>query len=203
MDTLIRQIAQSFENSDLSERSEALGKAMKEVVFSGMNRCGFFKTFVYLPDFDRMEKGTLYTCFLCCEKGAENDPDPYLPYIADELNAMGVPAVPVKTKDGFRIEPVPEPEGEKAALEVFIWQKELRNPDIRICYKQVPLPYEYRCTDDLKETVRAELRKALGNCIKAENTAEKKKKGPKKAQSEKKKAENPGEKWIQPSLFDF
>lgn len=203
MDTLIRQIAQSFENSDLSERSEALGKAMKEIVFSGMNRCGFFKAFVYLSDFDRMEKGTLYTCFLCCEKGAENDPDPYLSYIADELNAMGITAAPVKTKDGFRVESVPDPEGEKTALEVFIWQKELRNPDIRICYKQVPLPYEYRCTDDLKETVRAELRKALDNCIKAENAAEKKKKGPKKAQSEKKKAENPGEKWIQPSLFDF
>ena len=203
MDTLIRQIAQSFENSDLSERSEVLGKAMKEIVFSGMNRCGFFKAFVYLSDFDRMEKGTLYTCFLCCEKGSENDPDPYLPYIADELNAMGITAAPVKTKDGFRIESVPEPEGEKIALEVFIWQKELRNPDIRICYKQVPLPYEYRCTDDLKETVCAELRKALENCIKAENAAEKKKKGPKKAQSEKKKAEDPGEKWIQPSLFDF
>ena len=203
MDTLIRQIAQSFENSDLSERSQALGKAMKEIVFSGMNRCGFFKAFVYLPDFDRIEKGTLYTCFLCCEKGSENDPDPYLPYIADELNAMGITAAPVKTKDGFRVESVPDPEGEKTALEVFIWQKELRNPDIRICYKQVPLPYEYRCTDDLKETVCAELRKALENCIKAENAAEKKKKGPKKAQSEKKKAENPGEKWIQPSLFDF
>ena len=203
MDTLIRQIAQSFENSDRSERSEVLGKAMKEIVFSGMNRCGFFKTFVYLPDFDRMENGTLYTCFLCGEKGADVDPDPYLPYIADELSALGIPAAPVKTKDGFRIDLVSGPEGEKAALEVFIRQKELRNPDIRICYKQVPLPYEYRCTDDLKESVRAELRKALENCISAENTAEMKKKGPKKARSEKKKAEKPGEKWIQPSLFDF
>ena len=203
MDTLIRQIAQSFEKNDGMEGTEALGKAMKEIVFSGLNRCGFFKTFAYLPDLDYRVNGNFYACFLCCGKDADNSPDPYLPYISDELDAMGIPAEPVRTKDGFRIDLVPDPEGEKISFEVFIWNKELRNPEIRISYKQVPLPYEYRSAEGLKENARAELQKALESCIKAETAADKKKKGPKKARSEKKKAEKPADNWIQPSLFDF
>lgn len=202
MDTLIRQIAQSFENNEQTERSEALGKAMKEIVFSGLNRCGFFKTFVYLPELDQRANGNLYTCFLNNEKG-EADLDPFLPYIGDELNAMGIPVMPVKTKDGFRVSYTPEPESENISLEVFIRNKELRDPGIRICYQQTPLPYEYRIMDGLKDSLRSEIQKALENLISAENSADKKKKGPKKARSEKKKAEKPKDEWIQPSLFDF
>ena len=203
MDTLIRQIAQSFENNEQTEKPEALGKAMKEIVFSGLNRCGFFKTFVYLPDLDRKMDGSFYACFLHCEKNADFDLDPYLPYIGDELNALGIPSLPEKTKDGFRICFTPEAEGEKLTFEVFIRHKEMRDPGIRICYRQTPLPYEYRIADGLKETARAEVQKALENLIRAENAAEKKKKGPQKARNEKKKAEKPKDNWLQPSLFDF
>ena len=203
MDTLISQIAQSFENYDQMERSEALGKAMKEIVFSGLNRCGFFKTFVYLPDLDQSLNGCLYTCFLHCEKGADIDLDPYLPYIGDELNALGIPALPVKTKKGFRIDLPLEMKDEKASFEVFIFHRELRDPAVRISYQLSPLPYETRSMDELKGSVRAEVQKALENCIEAENTAEKKKKGSKKARSEKKRAEKQKDDWIQPSLFDF
>ena len=203
MDTLIRQIAKSFENNGQTDRSAALDLAMKEIVFSGLNRCGFFKTFVYLPECDRRENGTFYTCFLHCEKGGDFGLDAYLPYIGDELNAMGIPALPVKTKDGFQISFTPESGAEKISFEVFIRHKELREPGIRISYHQVPLPYEYRWADGLKGTVLSEIQKALESVIKAENTAEKKKNGPQKARKEKKKAEKPKDDWIQPSLFDF
>ena len=203
MDTLIRQIAQSFEKNKQTERSEALGRSMKEIVFSGLNRCGFFKTFAYIPDLDCCVNGIFYACFLHSDKGADFDLDPYLPYIGDELNAMGIPALPVKTKDGFRVDLMLEPENEKIAFEVFIRHKELKDPGIRISYRQAPLPYEFRSADGLKGTVRAEIQKALETLIKAENDAEKKKNGPKKARSEKKKAEKPKDDWIQPSLFDF
>ena len=202
MESLIRQIAKSLENNRHMEKTEAAGSALQEVVLSGLNRCGFFRECVFVPDAGVRDNNNFYCCFLRYETGNEFEIEQYLPYVADELDAAGVKTGPVKTKNGFQVSDESETGDEKLFLYVFVYQKPVRNLKVQISYNPAPLPYELKTAGALPKAVSDEIQKTLEKCIKAEKTSEKKKKEAKR-QNTGKKRQNPGEQWIQPSLFDF
>lgn len=198
MDTLIRQIAQSINSA---EPTEALGKALQTVAYSGLGRNGFFKECFYLPELDHRVSHNFFVCFLHDSSDRNFDADQYYAGLCDELKALGVRADIGKTKSGYKISLLSEEDEEQITLEIFVYHKAVKFIEKKISYIQTPLPYELRSAVNLKPQLISEVQKAFEKNMKAANAALKKKKAPKKSPDEKKKAEPPKEKWVQPSLF--
>ena len=199
MGALIRQIAQNFKETLRIDETEAVEKALQTAAFSGLDRSGFFRDYVYLPDLDHRVGKKSYICFLHTGSGQAFDPDPFYPCICDELNSMGVKTPPEKKKYGFKLIISDDENSDPISLELFVYHKEMKGIERKISYIQCPLPYEIRSLEGLKGTLRSEIQKAFEKCVKAETAA--KKKDSKKTRRAAKKAESTQEQWVQPSLF--
>lgn len=203
MDPLISQIAKNCKETLQCGDVEAAGKALESVVFSGLNRSGFFRDCFYLPELSHQMKDRFCACFLFPSRKEDLQTEGHLRFLQDELEAMGITEQPEKTGSGFVIRTDAGPEGGiPVSFEVFIYSKEVKDLEKTICYVQTPLTYEMRTAGPLKDTLRAEIRKAFEKSIKSQTSAGKKKKAAGPARTEEnKKAEPPKEGWVQPSLF--
>lgn len=203
MDPLISQIAKNFKETLQCGDVEAAGKAMESIVFSGLSRGGFFRDCFYLPELSHQMKDRFCACFLFPGRKEDLQTDGYIRFLCDELQAMGIMEQPEKTGSGFVIRTNAGTEGAvPVSFEVFIYSKDVKDLEKKICYVQTPLPYEMRTAGPLKEAIRAEIRKAFEKNIKSKTAAVKKKRSAGTAQAEEnKKAEPPKEGWVQPSLF--
>ena len=196
MENLIKQTADYFITKEHIASAQKAGKrAVKEIIFSGMSRCGFLKKFAYLKYFDHITKDNYYVCFLSLSPDNRPDADPFLSDIKDEAEAWGLPADVQKTDTGFVIE-LPEEYGLKR-FSVFITSAELKDDVLEISYIQAPFPYELRYIESLPDDLASEIRDFYEDAIK--NQAVKK---PKK-QEQKSPKEKASDQWIQPSLFDI
>ncbi len=201
MESLIRQIARTIEEGQGTGPAEPLAKALKEMVFSGLSRGGFFRKCVYLPEPETGSGRDLYTCFLYTGTEDGFRVNDYFGAVQDELQALGSSAVLRETGQGFAAETVPGPDEEAVRLFICVFQKKLKETAAAISYVHGPLPYELRSAEKLPASVLADIQGRLKAIAKAESPV--KKKVPKKARSEKKRPEEPKETWVQPSLFDF
>ena len=203
MDPLISQIAKNCKEMLQCSDVEAAGKALESVVFSGLSRSGFFRDCFYLPELTHQMKDRFCACFLFPSRKEDLQTDGCLRFLQDELQAMGITEQPEKTGSGFVIRTDAGPEGTlPVSFEVFIYSKEVKDLEKKICYVQTPLPYEIRTAGPLKEALRAEIRKTFEKSVKSQTAAGKKKKPAGSGQTgENKKAEPPKEGWVQPSLF--
>ncbi len=197
METLIRQITRTIEENETDDKLAATGKALKEIVFSGLSRSGFFKKYPYLPELDKAADMDLYVSFL--NKEPENDIglSGYFGAVQDELSALGIDAELKKTDFGFKVEAKNEQKELLVCLYIILFSKKIKDSPEKITFVHVPLAYELRYIDNLSDSIRSDLQSKMKSCIKAENKANKK--VPKKARNEKKAPQD----WIQPSLFDF
>ena len=197
MEPLISQIAQAIKESGTKENKEPVGEALMEMVFSGLNRGGFFKVCPFIPELKTQKRRDLYVSFLYT--GTDQPViDDYFAIVCEELKAFGTGFNSRKTETGFEIETSSEPDEEPYRLFINVFSKKLKETRIRIAYIHTPLAYELRTVEDLPEAILTEFRNKLKSCMKAESRTNKK--VPEKAHKEKKA---PEESWIQPSLFDF
>ena len=197
MEKLIQQLSIIIEERDSVSQKEALVRALKEVVLSGLSRSGFLKDCPYLSKMDLYQKDTLYILFLHQGKGfpwAE-----HLQTVKIELDAAGAAGSVQENEHGFSVL------YENVVLEVFIYQKDF-GLKTQFDYRQQPIPYEMREITAMSEGVRLEIEKALEALIAPVTEPEFFKKEPKKTKKkEMKKKEEPKieNQWVQPSLFDF
>lgn len=193
MEKIIQQLANNYSNEN---RQEALGLALKEVVLSGLSRSGFLKESFYLSGLDHFEGNTYCLCFL---RQNENGIFPFekcLPLLKMELTAFGIDS-PVNDSDyGFSIE------FDNVRLVAYIYKKDFDFiPEY--AYQQVPLAYEIRSVNSMKEGDRNEIHTAMMGQVFAAVPETRKKKGASKAPSKKKSNKEELDHWVQPSLFDF
>ncbi len=197
MEPLISQIAQAIREFDTKDNTGQVGKALKEMAFSGLSREGFFKVCPYIPELEIQKGRDLFESFLYT--GTDQlIPNDYLAGVCEELKALGTDVISRKTETGFEIETAVNTDEEPFRLFINAFSKKLKETRIRIAYIHTPLAYELRTVEDLPEAILTEFRNKLKACIKAESKTNKKVPG--KAHKEKKA---PEESWIQPSLFDF
>ena len=204
MEKLFDQITERLMTDEKRSQSEAELLALREIVFSGMNRCGYFKRFLYLSDFDQRVKNNYYLGFLDSEPKEKINLGLFLPYISDELTAFGIPCETKEIKNGFQINTGDPSENGSNAIIVFIYSDADILPDTDIKYQQIPLPYEIRYADGISANIREQIQDAFEKWLKTAKNSQKNKKGTKKVPNKIKPQEPmPEEKWLQPSLFDF
>lgn len=201
MEPLVLQIARTIEQNQNTDKPASVCSALKEMVFSGMSRSGFFKECVYAEELDLQSGRDLHACFLYTGSEKDFSGAEYKTVILDELRAFGSDPKDGETKTGFMIETTPEGEDEAVRLFIDIFPKKAKEQPVRFSYVHAPLAYELRTAADLSESAIADLQSRMKSAVKAAKPANKK--VPKKARSEKKEPEDPKEKWVQPSLFDF
>ena len=86
METLLNQIAEEYQNGD----AEPQCLALKEILLSGIYRCGLSKFYAYLDGMDRIKDGYLFICFLKTDSRPDFPWEEYFGYIETELEAFGV-----------------------------------------------------------------------------------------------------------------
>ncbi len=204
MEKLIRQIANSLELSGRLGTPEANVGAFREIIFSGMSRCGFMKRFSYLPELDRRVKSSLYLCFVSSKETDEEELNHFIPSILDELSAYGVSCEQKVIPNGFKFISTDLQNDEPLIVNICIITGVNQTNTDSIIYKQTPLAYELRYTGNIGTDLRRKAEETFDAIIKNDKkSVQKNKKGPKKAPAVKKTEKEADEKWLQPSLFDF
>ncbi len=203
MENLIKQTADYYKTSEhIVNEQKANKRALKEIIFSGMSRCGFFKKFVYLKDLDHITKDNYYVCFIDLPSEEPADAGSFFSGISEEAEAWGVPVEIRKTETGFMIE-LPEEYGLKR-FGAVIANAEIKTDVVNISYIQTPFPYELRYIESLPDDQSSKIREFYDNAMKElskEQTAKKLKKQEPKA--EKPQKEKPDDGWVQASFFDL
>ena len=193
MEKIIQQLVNNYSNEN---RQEALGLALREGVLSGLSRSGFLKESFYLSGLDHFEGNTYCLCFL---KQNEDGIFPFekcLPLLKMELTAFGIDSPVTDSDTGFSIE------FNNVRLAVYIYKKDF-DCIPEFSYQQVPLAYEIRSVNTMKEGDRNKILKAMMEQVFSVMPETKKKKGASKAPSKKKTNNEELDHWVQPSLFDF
>lgn len=194
METLIKQLTKLIENSYSIDSKEASGKALKEIVLSGLSRSGFLKVCPYLSAMDIYKDNTLYLLFLNQKENLKwND---YLQVVRNELEAAGAEKSLTSNDCGFTVE------YSGSRIYVFVYQKDF---DLKseFFYQQQPISYEMRKITEMLEGIRSEIENALNAKVFPVPAHEKKKKESSKGKSKAAKNKKETDQWVQPSLFDF
>lgn len=197
MDGIKQQLSEIIKqkNSVSSETAELL--AMKEIVMSGLSRCGFFKEYPYLTKFDYQFNNKYYLIFL--DQKSSDVPSKmsfFIPFVEIELNAFGCKPAIISNKNGITIS------NEDSELSVFILSEDF---DLvpGIFYHFDPLPYEVRSITEMNEGVRSSIQKIIDKDIIKKFMLEKNKNGAGKAPSKNKRNKKADDSVQQLSLFDL
>ena len=199
MDTLIKQLTTTIENRDGITHEEAVGKALREIVLSGLSRSGFLKECPYLSGFDlyRKDLKSFSMCFLYQNDSENFQIGTYLPFVNIELEAAGSADAVCDAENRFSV----EYDGVLLSALVFRHSFDLKPV---YSYQQQPIPYELRAISAMLEGIRAEIEKDFEIEQAFVDHQRIAKKNPAKSSGKKKKQANEtSEKWVQPSLFDF
>ena len=194
MDELIKQISQMIKTRDVIDENTALAKAVREIVLSGLSRCGFMKVCSYLEKLDHFNQNTLYLCFL--NQGCELSLNETLHAVKYELDAAGIHNDIKKLEQGFTVEYNP------VKVCVFIYQKDFDLHSVFL-YQQQPIPYELRSIISMNEGIRSEIERSLEEFISSCDAGNKKNKKETPKSSGRKKKTKEIDQNLQPSLFDF
>ena len=202
METLIRQIAQIYENKEACNETDAVFKAVKDLLFFSLSRWDFFKGNLYIRDLDRIINQNCHLCFLKTGNGAEEDPAQFRKHVADDLKAYGIDARVQETKNGFQVV-FPDGSGKEIpTFYIYSFDNKTDKADIRFFYVQTPLPFEMRCIELTDPSEHDAVQKMFENEIKSIKKQQVKK-GAKKERKPEEETKKESEQWVQPSLFDF
>ncbi len=191
METLLNQIAEEYQN----ESAEAHCLALKEILFSGMYRCGFMKDYAYAEGFDTFKDGVLFLCFLKTNSRAALTRPEYFRFLETEMNAYGVRETVKQIKNGFEV----ISSAEKYGIVVYM-QPAREEAETELSYRLSPMPYEIRKAVVKDETRLGSVRSEFENFVSETNTE---KRGPGRPRKIKPEEDDTVEKWRQPTLFDF
>ncbi|MBQ6520604.1 MAG: hypothetical protein IJI14_17995 [Anaerolineaceae bacterium] len=195
MDGILQQLTQIIKNNNTIPEKDAEISALKEIIFSGLNRSGLFKSYFYLKKFDFQYEKTFYLCFLNQNGKDSINTAEYVQYIEIELRAAGINGTVQNSSQGINIT--------ADGINIFLF---VINEDFDLnplyLYQQAPVPYELRYISDMSEGVRGKIEKIIDLEIKSEKS-EIKKKGTSKAPRKNKKGKNENPAVQQLSLFDF
>ena len=196
MEKLIQQLTKIIEERDSLSHKEALARALKEVILSGLSRSGFLKDCPYLSKMDLYQNDALFILFL--HQGEGFQWTEHIRTVKIELDAAGVEGSVQENEHGFSVS------FEDVCLHLFVYQKDF-GLKTQFDYQQQPLAYEIREIMVMSEGVRSEIEKALEALIAPVSAHDFVKKETKKSKKKEKKKEEPKpeNQWVQPSLFDF
>lgn len=193
METLIQQIADIIQNGEKRSKIQARKDALKEILLAGLSRSGFMRERLYLQEFDQAVKKDLFLSFLNQDEGTGTEIKEHQQVVRTELDAAGVSAIIKDTDSGFRIET------EDLNINILVIKKNFGLKPV-ISYRQVPIPYEMRCSGPVDENTYTEIQNKIKDEIKNAESADRKKGKPVKSSGKKKNKET-DDQILQLSLF--
>lgn len=197
MDAIKRQLSEVIKQKNNVSAETADLLALKEIVMSGLSRCGFLKEFDYLSDFDHLN-GKKYFLIFLNQNSADfsSTLENFIPFIEIELKAFGIVPQIEKDKNGIIVK------NEAYELSVCIINENYALNSV-ISYHAEPLPYELRRITSINEGIRGSIEKIIEKEILRDNAFEQNKNGAAKAPSKHKRKKKTDDSVQQLSLFDF
>ena len=197
MDAIKRQLSEVIKQKNNLSAETADLLALKEIVMSGLSRCGFLKEFDYLSDFDHQEGKKYFLVFLNQNSADFSSTlENFIPFIEIELKAFGIVPQIEKYKNGIIVK------NEAYELSVCIINENYALNSV-ISYHAEPLPYELRRITSMNEGIRRSIEKIIEKEILRDNASEQNKNGAAKAPSKNKRKKKTDDSVQQLSLFDF